>query len=176
MENTSVLVLNSSYEPLRIVNWKDAFDLWFREKVEIIKEYSDIIVRTVSKSFKCPAVIRHLTYQRFERSSKSLRFNRLNVYTRDNFRCQYCGRMPGVKNLTKDHVVPRSQSGPTIWENITTACVTCNRIKADRTPEEAGMPLLSKPHKPNFSTYNKFKIQNGDIPFEWNKFLEGIIK
>lgn len=176
MENTSVLVLNASYEPMRIVSWKDAFDLWFRNKVEVVREYSDIVIKTVSKAFKCPAVIRHLTYQKFTRSGKSIRFNRLNVYARDNFRCQYCGQMPGVKSLTKDHVIPKSRpGGSTTWENIVTACIDCNRKKADRTPEEAGMPLLSKPKKPTFMNYHKFELRKNKIPVEWKDYLESFL-
>ena len=68
-------------------------------------------------------------------------FSRRNIFKRDRYVCQYCGSQPGSEELTIDHVVPRSQGGVSSWTNCVLACMTCNKRKADRTPEQAGMML-----------------------------------
>src|SRR5207249_9625457 len=79
-----------------------------------------------------------------------VRFSRRNVFRRDHFTCQYCGARPGSAELTIDHVVPRSHGGTSSWENCVLACVTCNRHKANRTPEQAGFVLRKKPLRPRW--------------------------
>ena len=138
MEQT--LLLNASYEPLKIVNWQKAITLWCQGKVEIISVY-DREVRAVSFSFKLPSVIRLLRYIRIKRRFDYVPFSRANIYARDDHRCQYCGEGFPTCELTFDHVVPVAQGGRKDWENIVTCCVTCNRRKGGRTPVEAGMHL-----------------------------------
>lgn len=175
IDGAQVLLLNASYEALKVISWKKAFELWFREKVEIVEEYSNIIIKTVKKAFNCPAVVRLKKYRKKKNKSKMVKFNRLNVYARDNFTCCYCGNQPGISNLTKDHVVPKSHGGKTTWENIVTSCKTCNSIKADRTPEEARMKMGFVGYKPDFHNYQKFKLRGKDIPEEWKSYLYSIV-
>lgn len=77
-----------------------------------------------------------------------LPFSRENIYARDKHICQYCGKEFEPKELTLDHVFPKSRGGDTSWDNIVACCKACNQFKADRTPEEAGLVLLNKPKKP----------------------------
>ncbi|MBK8445700.1 MAG: HNH endonuclease [Micropruina sp.] len=70
-----------------------------------------------------------------------------NVLRRDRFRCAYCG---GPAD-TRDHIVPRSRGGASSWLNLVAACATCNGRKRDRTPAQAGMPLLVRPFVPSAS-------------------------
>ncbi len=167
-----VLLLNSSYEPLRVISWQNAVGMFFLGKVEIVEEY-DHHIRSVSLAIKAPAVVRLLRFFRVGRRSPSL--SRLNVLARDNFTCQYCGREMSAKEATLDHVVPRSQGGRTTWENIVCACGVCNRKKGGRTPKEAHMKLLSKPCKPQWLPVLNTKF-NGKIPQSWLNFLDPFVK
>ncbi len=107
------------------------------------------VVRTVSTVIAAPEVILLSTYDRFPRFQ--VPFTRKNLCRRDGLRCQYCGRRPSIDQLTIDHVVPRTQGGITGWVNCVLACAACNRRKGGRTPEEAGMSLLAKPSRPEWT-------------------------
>lgn len=140
------LVLNASYEVMKIVNWKKAVTWYFLDKVDIIEEYSDNI-RTPSIEMKVPAVVKYKKL--IKPKYRSLKFSRTNVYARDNFMCQYCTRNCIKSKITLDHVIPRSRGGPSSWLNCVACCVECNVKKADKTPKEAGMRLLQEPRQPN---------------------------
>ena len=135
MEQT--LLLNATYEPLRVVHWQKAITLWCQGKVEIVSTY-DREVRSVTFSIKLPSVIRLLRRIRVRRTVEYVPFSRANIYARDNHSCQYCGDAFPTSELTFDHVVPVAQGGRKDWENIVTCCITCNRRKGGRTPEQAG--------------------------------------
>jgi 5-methylcytosine-specific restriction endonuclease McrA len=143
----STLLLNASYEPMKVIPWERAVTLIFLNKVELVEAYDEII-RGVSTELQMPSVVRLRRYARGRK--KGVKFSRLNVYRRDEFTCQYCAVQPGVANLTFDHVVPRAKGGRTEWTNIVTACIDCNAVKADRTPEEAKMNLARKPARPAY--------------------------
>lgn len=163
----SVLLLNSSYEPLRVVPWQRAVTLVFGGKVEIVEEY-DHHIRSISLVIRAPAVIRLLKYTRVGRKEPPL--CRANLLARDNFECQYCSRDLSSKEATLDHVIPRSRGGRTSWENIVVACAPCNRKKGGRTPSEAHMPLRRKPTKPDWLPVLSVRFR-GSIPEVWISFL-----
>lgn len=71
------------------------------------------------------------------------------LFRRDDYRCMYCGLEFNSSQLTRDHIIPRVQSGPDQWTNVVSACARCNNRKGGRTPEQAGMELLAIPFKPN---------------------------
>ena len=146
MEQT--LLLNATYEPLRVVHWQKAITLWFQGKVEIVAEH-DREVRAVTFSMKLPAVIRLLRRIRVRRKLDYVPFSRANIYARDNHRCQYCGEVFPTVELTFDHVVPVAQGGRKDWENIVTCCVACNRKKGGRTPAQAHLHLIRQPKRPD---------------------------
>ncbi len=141
------LLLNSSYEPLKIVSWERAVTLFYRNKVEIVATH-DRVVRSVSFSFRLPSVIRLLKFVRSRAQGEVVPFTRSNIYARDAYTCQYCGNVFRDQDLTFDHVIPQAQGGTKGWTNIVTACVPCNRKKGARTPAEAGMTLLRHPKRP----------------------------
>ena len=145
MEQT--LLLNATYEPLKVVDWRKAVTLWCQGKVEVISVH-DREVRSVSISFKLPSVIRLLRYIRIKRRIDYVPFSRANIYARDRHHCQYCGHQAPTSELTFDHVIPVAHGGRKDWENIVTCCVSCNRRKGGRTPEEAGMRLTARPADP----------------------------
>ncbi|MHB0876880.1 MAG: HNH endonuclease [Anaerolineae bacterium] len=99
-----------------------------------------------------------------------MRLNKREIFRRDSFRCVYCGQR--TTHLTLDHVVPRHRGGPHSWENLVTACATCNRQKGGRTPEEANLLLRQHPSEPQASAdylYAQYLGQNE----EWRRFTDG---
>ena len=100
---------------------------------------------------------------------QTVTFSRLNLYRRDRNTCQYCGDRPGTRELTIDHILPRSRGGKLSWENCVLACVSCNKRKANRTPEEAQMDLLSEPSQPDWRMIRR--IPPRPIWSSWEKFI-----
>jgi len=152
------LLLNSTYEPLRVVHWQKAIALLWQGKVEVLEVY-DREVHGVSISFKLPSVMRLLKLVRLKDSHRAVKFSRINIFTRDGYTCQYCRSKFRTEELTFDHVVPIAKGGRKTWENIVTACWRCNNKKSGRTPKEAGMRLMKRPVKPRWSpivTYQKY--------------------
>ena len=165
------LVLNASYEPLRICTWERAICMWLDDKVEILATYSEKVYDALKDwCGKMPAVVRLLKYISLE--VKAVKFSRINVFGRDRFSCQYCGVQPGTSSLTYDHVVPKSRGGATKWENIVTCCIECNWKKADRTPEEAGMKLKNKPYCPDRKPFmRRLVVSLPHTPDEWRDYI-----
>jgi 5-methylcytosine-specific restriction endonuclease McrA len=170
MGSTRSLLLNASYEPMKIVSWQKALILWFQGKVEVI-EYHNVFARSVRTSFQLPSVMRLKHYVR-PRSLGAVRFCRENVYIRDNFTCQYCGTQFPHRILTLDHVVPVSKKGPKNWTNVVTACRDCNQKKANRTPQSANMPLLSEPLVPTWLPSPDLDVKTGQVPSAWIQYLQ----
>ena len=163
----SVLLLNTSFEPLKVISWQRAVSLFFTGKVEVVEEY-DHKIRSVSLIIKAPAVVRLLRFVRIGRKSPPL--CRSNILARDNFQCQYCAKDLTAREATLDHVVPRSQGGITSWDNIVCCCTACNRKKGGRTPVEARMALLKRPIKPDWLPVLNIRF-HGKIPISWRIFL-----
>lgn len=143
------LVLNAdmqplSYAPLSVCSWQQAIVSVFRGRVIQVKAYDDVTVHSASCEHEVPAVIALKTYRR----RKAVAFTRYNLFLRDEFRCQYCGRHLPAKDLTFDHVVPRSRGGASSWTNVVACCASDNLRKGDRTPAEVGLRLLRKPFRP----------------------------
>ena len=162
--NTQVLLLNQSYEPLQICNMRRAIILIFLGKAHSVEQYDDEI-RSVSYSMQMPAVIRIYNYINLPRNSIVL--TRKNILKRDSLSCQYCG----TKNspLTVDHITPKVKGGKDSWENLTTACVSCNNKKGNRTLREANLRLLSKPRVPSRITFIQRFVRT---PIkEWRPYL-----
>src|SRR5258706_1525270 len=140
------LVLTASYEPVARVSWRRAVTLLFEGKVEVIEEYEDRLIRSVTFEIKMPSVIRFLRAIRARQ--KTPKFSRENVYARDGGRCQYCMKRVMRHEATYDHVTPCARGGKTTWQNVVIACVPCNQKKGARTVEQAGMNLSSTPSRP----------------------------
>ena len=161
------LLLDVNYFPVKIISWQKAITLLVTNRAEMIDEYSDKIIRSVSLSLKLPKILR--LYQT-HKLSYSVRFTRLNVFHRDNFQCQYCSiRLPACE-LTFDHVVPVSKEGETTWENVVTCCKPCNTKKGPKTLQESRMKLLKTPRKPSWSIELCLRLKEDD-PLEWWDFF-----
>lgn len=165
------LLLTQGYQPVARVTWQRAMTLLCLGKVEVIDEYEDRDVRSVSVAFKMPSVVRFLRSTR--RKKRVVKFSRENVYARDKGKCQYCRQPVPRPKATYDHVVPKSKGGRTTWENIVIACTPCNQQKKALTPAQAGMKLHSKPVRPK-SLPNVFMFtmawQPG-MPPSWKDFM-----
>ena len=163
-----VLLLNITYEPLRIIDWRKAITMLCLGKVEVIEEYSREI-HSVSFTIKLPSVVRLLMM--VKRPKTPVKFSRQNIYARDRYKCQYCGDRFVSEDLTYDHVIPKSRGGKTAWENIVTCCIDCNRLKGGRLPSEAAMTLIRKPKRPTWVPAIRITIGFREIPSSWRDYL-----
>lgn len=162
-----VLVLNASGEPHSLSKWTRAIKLLVKGKAETVEHDGRILV----PGFPMPRVIKLRRY--IYRPYKKLAANRENVIHRDGYTCQYCGRRRRERDLTLDHVLPRSRGGKDTWTNLVAACYACNARKGDRTPEEACMPLLSIPYRPVSSLHfelSKYARSDDELRC-WTKYL-----
>ena len=166
--NTQTLLLTPWYRPHKVVSWQKAITMLFTGDVEVVDEYLETI-RSPSISMRVPAVVR-LT--RAMRSAKRcVKFSRVNVLARDGHRCQYCGEKKPTGELNYDHVVPRSQGGRTDWDNIVTSCYACNLRKRNRTPEQAGMRLLSLPVRPKTLPLGEAVLDSRSVHPTWQPYV-----
>ena len=167
------LMLTPWMVPHKIISWQRAVVLAYLGKVEVIETW-DAELRSPSTAIFTPAVVR---LKKGSVSTKqSVRFSRINVFTRDKFRCQYCGERKPIRRLNYDHVVPRVQGGKTVWENIVTSCYACNDRKGSRTPEQAGMTLLRQPKKPaSLPVVPPIRLDEGDLPDVWQPYCDGFL-
>lgn len=183
MLDGDVLVLNRVYLPIRITTVRMAVTLIFQGRaLGILPDYSTHdfpawmglpagpeSLGGVGRRLRVPRVIVLRQYDGIPRYE--VRFSRSNVYARDGHACQYCGDSPGLEKLTLDHVVPVSRGGPSAWENVVTACVPCNRRKADRTPAQAGLCLPKRPRKPRWHPLTAVDRKRPH-PEEWRHFVD----
>ena len=170
MNNTPVLVLNQNYEPLNICNVKRALVLVLCGKAEVL-ELNHQVVHSPSMSFHCPSVIRlsHL----IRRPRPRARLSRKEVFIRDNYTCQYCGTR--TRDLTLDHVIPRSKGGPHTWENLVSACRGCNHKKGGKNLDQIRMHLARPPREPKSSVYHMvYRYMQNEPLDEWLIYLPGI--
>lgn len=166
----SVLLLNSSFEPLKVISWQRAVGLFFSGKVEVLEEY-DHPIRSVSIVIKAPAVVRLLQFVKIGQKTPPL--SRVNVLARDGFICQYCNKRLTSKNATLDHILPKSMGGRTEWTNMVCCCKSCNNYKGCRTPEQAGMKLKRIPQRPDWLPVIRFKLES-HVPGSWNLFVRHV--
>jgi 5-methylcytosine-specific restriction endonuclease McrA len=155
----NALLLNSSYYPIKIIDWKRAMILFFTGRAEVVELHQDFTVNSTHANHKVPKVLRLLaTYKDFSR----VKFNRSNVFFRDKHMCQYCGDKFKDNELSFDHVMPKSRGGLTTWQNIVAACMDCNNRKDSKTPEEWGKKLLKIPVEPKWTPLMAFRISSKD--------------
>ena len=166
MVNLPVLVLNQSYEPLNICRVRRAVMLLYQNKAEMLENGSGFI-HSASQKFPVPSVIRLACM--IKRPRLERRLTRLEVFNRDQYTCQYCGKQ--MRQLTLDHVIPRYRGGQHVWENVVSACISCNRRKAGRTPREAGMRLLRRPSPPRGNRFLYIPNQYLQTHITWQRYL-----
>ena len=149
LERYPALVLNAdfrplSYFPLSLWSWQDSIKAVFLDRVNVISEY-DRSVRSPTFEIPLPSVI---SLKQYVPMARRPAFTRFNVFLRDHFACQYCGRSLPTEDLTFDHVTPRVRGGRTLWTNVVTACEPCNLRKGNLTPQQARMFPRQHPFAP----------------------------
>jgi 5-methylcytosine-specific restriction endonuclease McrA len=177
------LVLNRNWQPVNVTTVARALVLVWNESARVVDtesfqlyDWSDwvrlkpsegeLFIQAVTMRLRVPEVVTLNGYDRLPTASVS--FSRRNIFKRDHYACQYCGMQPGTDELTIDHVVPRSRGGASTWENCVLACVSCNKRKADRTPDEAQMRLKHVPVRPDWKPL--YAAHDARIA-SWTKFL-----
>jgi 5-methylcytosine-specific restriction endonuclease McrA len=170
--HTRTLLLTPWYFPIKVLRWQDAVKMKYEETVDVVVEYDDLI-RSPSVTWRMPAVVRLRKMARTD--SRGVKFSRRNVYQRDGYSCQYCGAKKPVRELSYDHVVPRSVGGRTSWENIVTACKACNSRKDDQTCDEAGMWPSRPPRRPRTLPLGP-PLFDREVPREWLGFTVGFVE
>jgi 5-methylcytosine-specific restriction endonuclease McrA len=182
----SVLVLNSSWAPIKIVEKENAILKLYKGSAKAldgtyqlhdweqwVDNFSDAekiskdVIRSATLSVVIPKVIVLTNFKKYIRKKVSL--TRKNLYKRDDSTCQYCGKKGQYSDFNIDHVIPLYQKGKTVWTNCVLSCLKCNHKKRNRTPKEAGMKLLRKPFVPNWRSLNQTIIKKhyGD----WHELL-----
>lgn len=162
------LVLTPWMSAHKVIKWQDAITDSYLSKVEVLAEY-DEIVSSPSVTMNIPAVVRLKRY--INSHKRGVKFSRINVFTRDGFRCQYCGVAKTMRELNYDHVTPRKLGGKTNWENIVTSCYPCNTRKDHKTLAQAGMRLLKAPFRPKTLPMTAPIVNMRSIPEEWKFYL-----
>lgn len=160
-----VLVLNQNYEPLNVCNTRRALGLLDGGKAEVL-EHNANAIKTPSRLLPRPSVIR-LVYL-IKRPRPKVKLSRREVFHRDHYTCQYCGTK--TKDLTLDHVVPRHSGGKHTWDNLVSACRTCNHRKGGKTLEETRIRLLRQPFEPKGNGYYVLH-QHLQGSTDWAKFV-----
>jgi len=193
--SSSVLVLNRFFMAVHVISARRAFSLLFKRTAEVVhivddrydsfnfeswqelSQYREFFpdtdhqewVSTVSFQIRVPRIVRLMVYDKTPQ--QQVKFNRRNIFARDENRCQYCGRRFSTHELSLDHVVPRSQGGSASWTNIVCACTSCNKRKGGRTPRQAKMGLVQKPRQPRRSPLIRMKLRSSKY-WSWKTFLD----
>jgi 5-methylcytosine-specific restriction endonuclease McrA len=161
-----VLLLDASYRPIKEISWKKAMTLFFQEKIEIIKEYENMWIKSPKKSYKVPAVVRLVNF--IFKYPFGVKLTRYNIFIRDMGQCQYCSKKLNKKRFTVDHVIPKSKGGESSWENLVACCHKCNSLKGDTLLGNSGLNLKNKPTQPRI---NPLSRTWEEIPPQWKDFL-----
>lgn len=191
----NVLVLNKFYSAIHVLSVRKSFCLLSKGSAEVVSveneafrgyDFSEWIeqsilkieleaihpdddwIQSVNFMVQVPRIIRLVNYDRMPRHV--VKFNRRNIFLRDEHECQYCGQRFGQSHLSLDHVIPRSRGGEMTWENIVSACLKCNVRKGGRTPQEAGMTLRQNPSKPPRNPALEMQLAKRKYAC-WKKFL-----
>lgn len=183
-----VLVLNRLWQAVNVCSVERAMALLVSSHAQVVTEEAGVFsafrfedwcrqpipageegIGTVSMKLRVPTIILLGSYDRLPR--REVRFSRQNIFARDRHTCQYCNQRFDMKFLNLDHVVPRQQGGPTTWTNIVCSCLECNRKKANRTPEQAGMRLRRKPARPRWRPFIKAQFSRR-VYDSWKHFVD----
>lgn len=169
MAHDQVLVLNVSYEPLGLIHWHRAICLVFAEKVTVEATEAGRFLRSARAEYPYPAVIRLRCYVRAG-GIRAMGSTRSSILRRDGHRCAYRGSSPVcvTRATSVDHVLPRSRGGGDDPANLVAACLPCNQLKGDRTPEEIGW--VARPWASEGEAAGAV-FHGVDVPEVWRPFL-----
>lgn len=190
-----VLVLNKYFQPIHVIGTRDAMRLVCSDKASVVHGEFDVfdleewelfsedkqenLIRTPTRKFVAPEVIKLQDYDRCARYT--INFTRENLFSRDNYQCQYCATPLSRREMTIDHVIPQSRQndfGMTrtqiqSWNNLVVACIPCNSKKGNRTPSEASMLLLNEPAPPQWVD-NVRGVSIKNVKPSWRIYLQSM--
>lgn len=184
--NDNVLALNKHWVAVNVASARRIFALLFQEHCVVLRDgqqytynqwrevsygyLGEDIVRTPHYILIVPSVVILTRYDKLPH--REVRFTRESIYTRDGYRCMYCGNKFPKADLNIDHVLPKSRGGTTVWENVVCSCIDCNTKKEDRTLQEAGLTLIKKPKRPHWRpSSTHINIESVQKP-DWKPFLD----
>lgn len=157
-KNKRTLLLNSDNTVSNVISYKDSFKGWFANKYHVVSYYDETIMSAGGQEFSIPAVVISSEYNR----RKKIRCTSYNLFSRDGNRCGYCLNVFKVKDLTRDHIIPREKGGKTNWMNLVTCCKRCNTRKANKIWE------------PKIRIWEPTQVTQlfNDVPEEWKHYLK----
>jgi len=160
----NILVLNADYRPLNVTTFQRGFNLVWKGKAEVVEYDKDRPVVSTIGTYKRPLIIRLVRYVYIP--FKKVPLSRQNIFRRDGHKCGYCS---SKKDLTLDHILPKSRGGKNTWTNLVTCCKKCNNKKDDQTPKEAGMKLLVEVVRPSMLQF--IDSMNNSTRASWSQYL-----
>lgn len=169
-----VLVLNKDYRPLFLISWKKAFLKIYQNKANVVSYYEDFTVQSKHTTHQVPSVIvlKRYVNSEFRKLKSTKNLKKYNIFIRDCFKCQYCGDVFDKKNLTVDHVTPRSKGGKTDYNNLVTSCQPCNAKKGDKLPNQINMFPLNLPRELSRVDFLRFSITQNGVEKDWEPYVE----
>lgn len=194
MTNRPVLVLNSSFEPISIASMRRAVKMIIKGVAIALESHDYVLYRKrmwderngeyIDVEIKMPSVVKLLEYRNIPLRIQVL--SRKNIYVRDSYRCQYCGRHFQYNRLTLDHVIPTSRGGLGTYGNLVSCCRDCNWLKDNRLLTEGivypddfpykemrgkTMRLLREPKPATIHTSRQIIRNMGKEDPKWRKYL-----
>jgi 5-methylcytosine-specific restriction endonuclease McrA len=181
-----VLVLNKSFIPIHIITWQKAMSLIYTESARpldrdfVVYDYSDWLsfsnrqhdypqVATTNDDIAVPEIIVLRRYNKLPQ--REVKYSRQTIFQRDDSKCAYCNKKFDKKELTIDHIMPKSKGGKSTWMNTITSCRKCNFKKGDKLLENTNMHMYFKPKKPKW--ISPFTNVGKNHPCKsWKVFLE----
>lgn len=166
-----IYLLNADYTYLNVLSMPAVFRLYFLERIEVIV-WSDELIHTPRTTYKIPHIVR-LKKMIKGMFNKGIKFKSKHVFIRDNYTCQYCEK-PNLsgKDLTIDHVKPKSRGGKNTFQNTVTSCFKCNNYKADKKLDECGMMFYKKGWEPYHPTFIQFLKKDPNYNRVYDKLTE----
>jgi len=158
------LKLDAAWRPIEIIPAEKGFSMVYSGRAQMVENHT----HGPCARFLFPSII---VLKNYIRKKKILpQATRKNIYWRDKYFCQYCAKRYAYKDLTLDHVIPKSRGGGKTWENLVSACASCNQKKSNKTPSEVGMELINVPSTPKMTIIDFYNHM--DIPKSWFGFIK----
>lgn len=185
------IVLNRNFSPIDTTSWQNAITALFQGKaVAVSTDYQTYnfqdwaeLSRLMNKwpngfasseniRLAIPEAIKYLDYDKVPNAG--VVFSRRNVFEHYKNTCGYCGKRFPTTKLNLDHIVPQAQGGRGGWDNVCPSCFPCNSHKADRTPEQANMPLQYRISKPKFQSVQSHVVRalSKRMRLDWKHIFE----
>lgn len=172
LPNYPTLVLNADFQPVRV----HPLSVWqfdrtmravLRDRVTVLEEY-DVEFNSANLTYRPPSVI---ALKRYVRIPERVAFNRINIFIRDDFRCQYCGETFPTNELTFDHVIPRAKGGRNSMDNVVACCAPCNSRKGDKIWTPMKEPAVPNPREMARKVAKRKELIKGELHADWLSYL-----